>query len=205
VFNSGANASAFTITDEFALTISGVGITNNSGITQNFVATSDSLGIRFSNSATAGTLTRFTNNGSAVSGAFGGVTAFLDSSTADNGTFTNNRGTGDGGSTEFQSSSTAGSATINNNAGTVGGAVGGGTLFLFSSTAGSATLIANGGTGAGGSIRFYDSSDGGTARVEVRNNGTGPAGNLDISTHYAGSVTIGSLEGSGDVFLGGTI
>ena len=58
------------------------------------------------------------------------------------------------------------------------------------------TLIANGGTGTGGAIQFLDSSLGGTARVEVFDNG-----NLDISSR-TGSVTIGSLEGTGIVFLG---
>ncbi|PYK09547.1 MAG: hypothetical protein DME65_11735, partial [Verrucomicrobia bacterium] len=69
----GAGASAFTITATpttavFNLLIGGAGITNNSGITQNFVAAnsgdSGSHGrIVFDNSATAGTLTVFTNEG----------------------------------------------------------------------------------------------------------------------------------------------
>jgi len=65
-------------------------------------------------------------------------------------------------------------------------------------------LIAHGGTGGGGggSILFSSGSLGGTASVNVLNNGTGAAGNLDISLHLPGSVIIGSLEGSGDVFLG---
>src|SRR5205814_8446809 len=63
--------------------------------------------------------------------------------------------------------------------------------------AGSATLTANGGVGAGGSIFFIDTSTGGTSTVKVFGNG-----NLDISAHSAPGVTIGSLEGSGNVFLG---
>ncbi len=61
MFNPGA--SAFTITSPFFVdfTISGVGITNNSGITQNFV--SGPTVINFLNSATAGSLTHFTNTG----------------------------------------------------------------------------------------------------------------------------------------------
>ena len=76
MFNAGA--SAFTITvgpGVFPLfpelTISGVGITNNSGIAQNFVTAVDGMGlngfIKFTNSATAGSLTVFTNNGCPVS------------------------------------------------------------------------------------------------------------------------------------------
>ena len=122
---------AFTITVDptISLFIGGTGITNNSGIIQNFVtAVNGPSGfagfIAFSNSATAGSMTAFTNNGGTVSGA------------------------------------------------------------------------------GGGSILFFDASTGGTASVDVRNNGSGAAGNLDISAHNAPGVTIGSLEGSGNVFLG---
>jgi autotransporter-associated beta strand protein len=177
---------AFTITvsPTHTLMISGTGITNNSGITQNFVTAVDGAGergvISFTNSATAGSMTAITNNGATVSGEGGGFTDFLDTSTA-------------------------GSATITNNGGTVSGAAGGFTQFFNISTAGSATLIANGGTVAGASggfIVFFTDSTGGTASVDVRNNGSGTAGNLDISFHNAPGVTIGSLEGSGNVFLG---
>jgi autotransporter-associated beta strand protein len=291
VFSSGA--SAYTITASagfFTLTISGTGITNSSGITQNFVTdvngSGDQGGIVFSNSAAAGNMTAFTNNGAAVSGAEGGFTEFSQTSTAGSGTFTNNAATvsdADGGQTyffdastaangsfinngavfsdsgggvmlfessstagsgtfinnggavsaalggfmEFFNTSSAGSATITNNGGRVSGAGGGvteffntssagsgtfvnnggsvsgalpgNTTFMSTSTAGSATLIANGGTGGGdgGVIYLSGDSTGGTARVEVFDNG-----NLDISSHNAGSVTIGSIEGTGNVFLG---
>ena len=244
VFNAGA--SAFTITANpphilSPLTISGVGITNNSGITQNFVTAVNGADgnfglISFTNSATAGSLTAFTNKGSAFAGVTGGETSFLNTSTAGNGTFTNDGGAvsgASGGFTEFNSSSTAGNATFTNDGGAVsgvggftqfyfsstagnatftnnGGAVsvagGGGVGFLTMSTAGNATLIANSGLGGGtaGSFQFFDGSHGGTARVEVFGNGTGDTtnGNLDISSHNAPGVTIGSVEGTGNVFLG---
>jgi outer membrane autotransporter protein len=71
--------------------------------------------------------------------------------------------------------------------------------FRGTSTAGDATLIANSGSngGLGGTIFFEGESTGGTARVQVFGNG-----NLDISLHVTPSVTIGSIEGDGDVFLG---
>ena len=102
--------------------------------------------------------------------------------------------------TNFNNTSNAGSATITNNGGTFTGDVGGSTTFQDSSSAGNATLIANGGTGGGlgGTISFTGDSTGGTARVEVFGNG-----GLDISGHAAPGVTIGSIEGSGNVFLGG--
>src|SRR5438128_3733117 len=178
VFNAGASAFTITATPTLTLTISGTGITNNSGITQNFVTAVDGAGnvgaIEFTNSATAGSLTAFTNNGSAVSGFGGGFVAFNNTSTAGNGTFTNNGGV-------------------------VSGAGRGTTIFFSSSTAGNSTLIANGGSGggAGGEIHFVTNSTGGTARVEVFGNG-----NMEMSFHSAPGVAVGSIEGNGIVFLG---
>ena len=268
VFNSGASAFTITVsassTANTTLTISGVGISNNSGIAQNFVTAVNGIGnfgtIAFTNSATAGSGTVFTNNGSTggrsgtiqflntstagngtftnnsatVSGEGGGFTQFFDTSTAGNSTFTNNGGaSGAGpGATLFFGSSTAGNGIFTNNGGAVSGAEGGVTEFFDTSTAGNstfiinggavsgaggaqlvfefergsgesltagnATLIANGGLGggAGGLIEFSGRTSGGTARVEVFGNG-----NLDMSFRLQGA-TIGSIEGSGLVFLG---
>jgi fibronectin-binding autotransporter adhesin len=286
VFNSGASAFTITASPSVTLTISGTGITNNSGVTQHFASAVDGSGnrgvINFTNSATAGAQTAFTNNGATVNGANGGSTQFNNSSTAGNGTFTTNGGTA-GGVTRFGDSSTAGNGAFTTNGGTVSGALGGVTLFYISSTAGNGTFITNGGTvsggdrgatrffdsstagngafttngatvsntlgglttfsdsstagngafttngatvsgagggvmefydsssagaatlianggmngGQGGRISFYTLSTGGTARVEVFGNG-----DLDIGFHYSSGVTIGSIEGSGNVFLG---
>src|SRR5438128_6520866 len=183
VFNAGA--SAFTITANpphilSPLTISGVGITNNSGITQNFVTAVNGADgnfglISFTNSATAGSLTAFTNKGSAFAGVTGGETSFLNTSTAGNGTFTNDGGAvsgASGGFTEFNSSSTAGNATFTNDGGAVSG-VGGFTQFYFSSTAGNATYTNNGGavSGAGGGgVGFLTMSTAGNDTV-IANSG----------------------------------
>jgi autotransporter-associated beta strand protein len=104
------------------------------------------------------------------------------------------------GVTRFLDSSSAGSATITNNGGTVSGASGGVTLFLMDSNAGSATIITNGGTGGGlgGSTLFVDGSDGGIARAITNGNGT-----FDISGLTTAGMGIGSIEGSGNYFLGG--
>jgi autotransporter-associated beta strand protein len=180
VFNSGASAFNITVkptNTSWILTISGIGITNNSGITQSFTTGTNSAldfgVISFTNSATAGSSTTFTNNG--------GVT-----------------GNGNGGTTAFYNTSTAGSGTFINNGGTVFAGIGGDTQFQDTSTAGSATLIVNGGTGGGngGVVSFAGGSTGGTARVEVFGNGK-----LDISSH-TGGLTIGSVEGDGNIFLG---
>ena len=103
------------------------------------------------------------------------------------------------GSTVFSGSSTAGSATITNNGGTGEHSTGGYTQFLDAATAGSATIITNGGTGggAGGTTYFFDSSDGGTARAITNGNGS-----FDISGLTTAGMGIGSIEGSGNYFLG---
>lgn len=215
VFKPGA--SAFTITVEgFAsypilLTISGVGITNNSEITQSFVigfpaenVSIDSAMIQFTNNATAGNLTAFTNIGGETNyGPENGVTAFYDTSSAGTGTFTNNGSdyfSYIGGITVFYDSATADRATLIADGCTISGAAGGTTTFQNTSTAGNATLIANGGSGGGlgGIILFEDDSTGGTARVKVFGNGS-----LDVSAHnHSPGVTVGSIEGDGVVFLG---
>jgi len=177
IFNAGA--SPFTITaisfGSFPSTfiISGVGISNNSEIIQNFVAKGGyGFGppgvIQFTNSATAGDLTVFTTTSDVISA---GRIEFFDSSSAAHGTFINNGGPGSGNSTEF----------------------------FDTSTADNAILIANGasGDGLGGVISFQNDSLGGTARVKVFGNGS-----LDISAHNAPGVTVGTIEGTGTVFLG---
>ena len=183
VFNAGASAFTITVRPQInyggvlILTFWGVGITNNSGITQKFVTEVNGAGdigrIDFAGTSTAGDAT-FINNGGTATNGRRPVTNFLDDSTAGSGTFTNNGGA-------------------------VSGAYGGWTVFNFNSAAGNAVLIANGGVAdsEGGGIIFSDESHGDTARVEVFDNGY-----LDISYHAAGSVPIGSLEGNGLVFLG---
>jgi len=185
--------------------------TGNGIFTNNGATASGGLGgaTVFDDSSSAGNGS-FTNNGGTASGvaAFGGgATFFFGTSTAANGFFINNAAPvsgAEGGVTEFgleffNFSPSAGNGTFINNGGTISGAVGGETIFNNASTADTATLIANGGTngGEGGAIFFEENSTGGTARVEVFGNGI-----LDVSGHNFPGVTIGSIEGEGDVFLG---
>jgi autotransporter-associated beta strand protein len=160
--------------------------------------------IFFNNNATADNAT-FVTNGSTGDSNDGGAIFFLDDSTAGNGTFVNNGGTvssggnGSAGGMQFAGNSTASNAVVTNNGGTGSDTVGAITNFIENSTAENATLIANGGSdgGGGGTIAFYQDSTGGSARVEVFGNGS-----LDISSHLPSGVAIGSLEGTGNVFLG---
>ena len=141
VFNPGA--SAFTIIELFnTLFISGVGITNNSGIMQTF-APGPGL-IIFDHSATAGSLTLYDNRGSVI---FGGT------SSADNATFINN------GIVEFDNSSTAGNATVTN---------GNELLFRGSSTADHATIT----NSESGQVLFLEGTPTATAgNATITNNG----------------------------------
>jgi len=155
----------------------------------------------FLGSATAGQAS-FTNNGGRASGASGGRLRFRHSSTASNATIKNNGGAVSGAFeavTSFQDSSSGGSATIIANGSSIGGAFGSFISFQFNSTADNATLIANSGElgGEGGKIRFSENADGWTAQVQVFG-----SGNLAISAQNTPGVTIGSLEGSGIVYLG---
>ncbi len=154
IFQPGASAYVIgTAPNGAVLTMSGTGVTNNSGISQ-IIATLPTFagpgGIIFANSASAGSQMTYTNNG--VSFGDPPEIDFLDSSSAGSGTFTNSGSfaAGVGGSLViFADSSAAGQANFINNGSTVAGAEGGITLFTGTSDAGTATLIANGGTDGG--------------------------------------------------------
>lgn len=157
----------------------------------------------FEQNPTAGSAT-ITNFGAAVTGSQAAGRVFFNAGMASAGSsmITNNGGTVSGsvgGSVQFQDAATAGSATLINNGSLYLGASGL-TQFYDGTTAASATLISNGGLsgGPGGRIQFFFASLGGTSRVQLNGNGL-----LDISQHTAPGVSIGSLEGQGDVFLGG--
>ncbi len=105
-----AGASAFTITPDFGvtLTLSGAGVVNESGLTQNFVMGSERNQpgqISLINSASAGLASVFTMTGGIRMGSEGGLLQFFDSSSAGESTFFTNGGTvagASGGRTYFQ-------------------------------------------------------------------------------------------------------
>src|SRR5438445_1995208 len=112
------NPYTITASAPFTLRISGTGITNNSGSTQHFMTTVGANGefglMVFTNSATAGTSTMFTNNGGTVSGAAGGSTVFHGSSTAASAILVANGGSngGAGGQIFFEEESTGGTSRV---------------------------------------------------------------------------------------------
>jgi len=194
VFNSGA--SQFTITCPNKLTLSGTGITNNSGLTQNFTTNKFFEPMLFNHSATAGSGTVFTNDGGKVQfndtstaasatfmtngrGINGATTIFFDDSTCDTATFYSQ----DGGTTFPHDGA---NATFINNAG-------GDTFFGADDRAENAILIAN----DGGEIDFEDGSNGEIARVEIF-----AGGYLYLPNAFA--IQLGSIEGEGLIETGDT-
>ncbi len=154
------------------------------------------IGRTIFNGASTADHASISNYGAGGSHGAGGQTIFNETSTAANASI-DNLGSGPASTagsalTIFNDASTAGHATITNQAGDFAGE----TIFTGSSTADSATLIANGGVYGSGAILFRGASTGGTARVKVFDNGY-----LDISGHQGG-ITIGSIEGTGNIRLG---
>ena len=216
VFPPGADAFTVTAAPGTNLNFQLEGIMNSSSATQNFVSAVDDAGrsgnyVFFGSFGETGpTVTgsvTFTQQARITSSGDTGFVQFQLGADAGDATFYDLGATtagGIGGRTDFfYEHTSAAQATVINEGATVGGASGGATVFQINApTAGSATLIANGGSngGGGGTFTFYDASTGGSARVEVFGNGY-----LDISPRggaNGASMTIGSLEGDGQVYLG---
>ena len=234
VFNAGASAFTITVGPTLMLTVSGVGIANNSGTTQNLVTTADITGtrgtIQFRNSATVGNLTVFANNGPPSSDSEGGITQFFDSSSAGDGGFSNLIGPGGGqggGGVEFYDNSTVGSAGFFNHSGftfvrffgssTAGSGTffnGGTVSFSDASNAGNGTFSTAGGTvncePCAGSVRFADTSDAGNGTFTSAGAETGdgtPAFTSfsDNSTAGNGTFTCQAGSGEGSSAQGGSV
>ena len=200
VFAAGAPVYTISAPEALTLTIGGSGLTNNSGVVQQFVSapgrtvtnvnqggylypTSTPGGtIAFVNAASAGANVLFTNLGVVnIANFYVGTTTFANSSSAATASFVNAGSAvanGGGGRTIFTDTATAASATFTNNGNTVSkgsyayGNNGGETEFRGSSTAATATITNNSGTvsGAEGGQTYFD--DTATAgNANVTNNG----------------------------------
>jgi len=131
----------------------------------------------------------------------GGILIFEGSSTAGASIITN-EGTSivaSSGGTRFAEDATAENATITAEGASGPDGFAADVVFEGNSDAENATLIANGGTngGDGGTIQFWDTSDGGTARIELFGNGA-----LDLSNVADTYLDLGSIEGNGMISLG---
>jgi len=147
VFNPGASAYTITSSSPGLLTLSGRGITNNSGVTQGFIAqdcsacTGGALArLTFTNAATGGSGTAFT-----ALGAAGEYEA--------------------GGEISFAADSSAGSASFEIFAGRYDRAYEGEVAFFDNSTADHGTFLVHSGPGYEGALNFFDNSTAGDAIV----------------------------------------
>ena len=174
-FNVGA--SGFTIAPALGstLTLSGVGITNNSATMQMWVMAADAPGhyavFSFTQAASAGVMTTFVNKASTGLAA-GGFTQFLDNATGGSGTFVNEGGAVGGGigggATIFSSSTTAANATITNGGGVTMESNGGELAFTGTATAANAVIYDNAATAfhaQGGFTTFSGGATGGDATI----------------------------------------
>jgi autotransporter-associated beta strand protein len=175
------NPYTITVSPNATFTLSGTGITNNSGKIQSFVTAgagpSGGPGfMSFLNSSTAGSDTTFINRGATSLAGFSGITFFYDTSTAGNGTFVNNgagAGNADGGSTFLRGNATAANGTFINDGAVDSFAEAGRTWLQNSSTAGSGTFISNGAnvSGAAGGSTIFEGGNSASGTF-INNGGT---------------------------------
>jgi autotransporter-associated beta strand protein len=149
VFNPGASVYTISLTGGF--NISGTGIVNNSGVTQNItcdVANTGYFGvINFRRNATSGESMNYNVKGGPFSDFIGGAIWFYDQSSAGSGVFTTNGGSrsgASGGGIAFVDESTAAHATFIINGGAAG-ATGSGISFGGESSLAESSVAVNGG------------------------------------------------------------
>jgi hypothetical protein len=198
-FENNSTAGNATITNNGGVTFDNTSTAGNATITNNDI-------LMFSDTSRAGNATiinsakmDFVDSSMAGNAAItnNDIVTFSDTSSAGNSKITNNQGL------RFVDSSTAGNATITNNF-----------LLLFlgtssaenatitnnltlgfgeNSTAGAATII----TSSGANTQFLAFASGGVARFILNGSGT-----FDISGLESAGTKVGSIEGSGNVWLG---
>ena len=217
VFDSNASAFTVTATPGFALTISGEGITNNSGSEENFLNAVQDFVINgqagstiFTGAATAGAQNTFTNDAQIYdySGDAGRID-FYDTSTGGSATFINlGSGTYNGTEIEFHDNSTAGDATITNNA--LSGVLGANAQILFvdASTAGN-TTITNKAAGnpysPGGWVQFFNDATAGNAIISNEGSSTETESAAETFFFGASSADNATLIANGGVEFGGAL
>jgi autotransporter-associated beta strand protein len=198
------------------LTVSGTGITNDSGVAQNFVletdVNNDSSSIAFTGTAMVSTLTTITVEGNS-SGTFnwGASASFYDHSSAGDGTFHCLGGSvppSAGAVTGFNGDSTAGTATLTSDGGLVAGAGGGVIWFFDSSNAGEAVITCNGGAvaGAGGGFITFDDNSSTRDATLIANGEVSGADGGTIVFNGKGSASARprvQLYGNGQLYLQG--
>ena len=216
-YSAGASAFTTTVPGTISLTLSGSGVTNNSGVRQNFIADANSSGggsITFTNNATAGVLTTFNVRSPVSTGHSGGSLSFEDTSSAgesiiitDGPVVTN----GTPAVTAFHQSATAGNATLIANASHAHADYVGGIIDFFDiSTAGNSNITIQAPSAShqfGGFLQFFNTATAGDAIITVEGAQSGPGGGgqiyfRDSSTAGNATLIVESAVGPG---IGGSI
>jgi len=215
IFNAGASPFNINVANDQELTVSGIGITNDSGVAQNFVCPTFA-GVVLTNNATAGDMTFFTLKGGHGQKNSGGFASFSGNASAGNGTFVlepvETPDAYSGGGVFFSGNSSAGNGTFtvqstsdmdfsdNSTAGNGTFVVEGG-LILFESfsgiaTAGNGLFIIN-----SGSVDFWSDSSAGNATLIANPGANGAEGGrifFENDAHDGGEARI-------EVFGNGTL
>ena len=220
VFAPGASAFQMTAQTSAALTLSGAGISNNSGLEQNFVAATspgtNTVGtIAFTRSATAGNGTVFTVESSRKELGYGAAIQFSGTATAGTASFVIDGGTeqnSPGGTVSFSAQASADRATFTIHGATGNGfSYGGSASFRSKATAGNAAFVCEGSDNPegyrGGAVVFQDQATAGQSTIIV-NGGISRSSTLayfsDRSSAGTAKITVNPApEGSGAV--GGSI
>jgi autotransporter-associated beta strand protein len=180
IFNTGASPFNINIANDQELTISGIGIINNSGVAQNFVC-SIFAGVVLTNNATVGEMTFFTVRGGHGNKNNGGFVSFSDTASAGNGTFVleppETPDANSGGIVAFGDNSSAGNGTFTAEFASL-------LSFQGNSSAADGTFIVE-----GGRIEF------GLGSTEVATAGNG------VFIINSGSVVFSNDSGAGDATL----
>jgi autotransporter-associated beta strand protein len=193
LFSPGASPFNINVAIEQVLTISGIGIINNSGIAQNFVCPPNAFGgVVLTNNATVGDMTFFTLRGGHGQKNSGGFASFSGNASAGNGTYVlepiETPDANRGGGVFFSGNATAGNGTFtleptslmdfddNSTAGNgtfivEGGHIELGLIETDTVTAGNGLFIIN-----SGSVNFFEGSTGGNATLIANPGGNGEEG-----------------------------
>jgi autotransporter-associated beta strand protein len=219
VFAPGASAYTITMTPVFDVvfptdvSFHGTGITNNSGVVQNFVTANSggnkgSARIFFADSASAGDDIVITNEGGASSvpdGIYGGFVWFLDTTTAANATVVNNGGTvrgSIGGFTELFDFANANTATFISNPGEVSQAGAGFTIIQTLGSLGASTFIANAAQVGGAEGGWIEWDFGTAAGANFILNGSSVANAKGGQVYVYGGMGSATFTGQGGVGSG---
>lgn len=190
------DASAFTISLSAGrtMTFTGVGVVNQSGLLQNFVASVDESDIggtiNFTGNASAGSLTQYTAEGVSEYGHGPGTIFFFDDSDAGEAVIDCQPGTGftaNSGAIVFSDSSSAADAFITLGGGIVSNGPGGAVAFADSASAGNATIVLNGGTASnapGAMVHFMGSATADQATVTLNGGQASGAGGAFIDFRF---------------------